>query len=226
MGPELQRFGLHRGLLCHRSAYFKAALNGNFELAEDGVVVLDDEDPLLFQVFNEWLYTGNLLFHCEDPHIDKRNSTKWSAMLNLYVFAEKRIIPKLQNDLIDAMWKFAIDEDYYPDIEVIPAWARTAKTSPLHTFLVDLYVYHANLQEFFRDDSEIVIDFHVDFVMRIARESNDLAFSDGNLSEDFNMWNNRCKYHVHEGSEPLCEGGNELGLLRADIKMDNTAGMN
>ncbi len=189
-------------------------------------MVLDDEDPLLFQVFIEWLYTGNLLFHCEDPHVDERNSTKWSAMLNLYVFAEKRIIPMLQNDLVDAMWTFAQEMDYYPDIETIPAWAQTARTSPLHTFLVDLYVYHANLEELFGDDNDMAISFHVDFVMRIARESNGLAFSDGNLSENFNMWNNRCKYHVHELSEPLCEGGNELGSLRANIEMDNTAGMN
>ncbi len=213
VGSEQQSFGLHKALLCQRSAYFKAALNGNFKEAEDGIVGLNDEDPHLFQIFNQWLYTGALLFDSQDLDPDEKNSAQWSAMLNLYVFAEKRVIPRLQNDLIDTMWKFFL-EDYFPAIEVIPAWDQTAKSSPLHAFLVDLYVFHGNLEHLFHEDSDIAMSFHVDFAMRVAKESNALAFSDGDRTKDFSMWNNRCQYHVHDSSEPLCEGGDQLGLLR------------
>lgn len=213
VGPERQSFGFHKALLCRRSAYFKAALNGNFKEAEDGVVILDDEDPHLFQVFNEWLYTGEFFFDCQGSDLDEKNSAQWSAMLDLYIFPEKRVIPKLQNDLVDTMWKFAQEMHHYPSIEVTPAWAQTAKTSPLHTFLVDLYVYHADLQDLFHDYREKFGSFPIDFVMGVAKESNELAFCDDRTT-DFSMWNNRCNYHVHQLSEPLCEGGNEPGLLR------------
>lgn len=76
-----------------------------------------------------------------------------------------------------------------------------------------MYVYHTDLQELFPDDGGIAV--LVDFVMKAANKSNDLAFPYENRTKDFSTLNNRCKYHIYELSEPLCEGGNELGLLRS-----------
>ena len=60
VGPEKKVFGVHKGLICHYS-YFNAAFGGNFKEAEDGVVILDDEEPETFSHFYSWLYTGRVM---------------------------------------------------------------------------------------------------------------------------------------------------------------------
>ena len=42
------------------SGYFRGALSGTFKEAEEGVVVLEDEDAYTLAVFNTWLYTKKL----------------------------------------------------------------------------------------------------------------------------------------------------------------------
>lgn len=65
MDAEGAVFGMHKGLLCRESLYFKAALEGHFKEATEGFV-LDDEDPEVFQRFNTWLYTGKVLASDEE----------------------------------------------------------------------------------------------------------------------------------------------------------------
>lgn len=59
VGPGKQRFEIHKGLICSRSDFFKAALTGNFKEA-DGTIALPDHDPATFKYFVYWLYTGCL----------------------------------------------------------------------------------------------------------------------------------------------------------------------
>lgn len=49
-------------------------------------MILDNEDPHLFQVFNPWLYTGDFLSDCQGSDLDEKNIAQWSAMLDLYIF--------------------------------------------------------------------------------------------------------------------------------------------
>lgn len=59
VGPESQRFDLHKGLICARSDFFRAALNGHFKEAE-GKIELPEQDPETFKYFVNWLYTDRL----------------------------------------------------------------------------------------------------------------------------------------------------------------------
>lgn len=59
VGPEKQRFNLHKGPICRSSAFFRAALNGDFKEAE-GVVKLPEQCPSTFKYFVYWLYIGKL----------------------------------------------------------------------------------------------------------------------------------------------------------------------
>ena len=54
-------------------------------------------------------------------------------------FAERRVISKFQNAIIDAMFEFSADDESVPGTVIHLAWINTATSSPLHTFLVDLY---------------------------------------------------------------------------------------
>ena len=119
--PERIRYAIHKGLLCSRLDYFKAALTENFSEAADQEVTLDDEDPEVFRTFNAWLYT-DVLVEDTDPEMQQ-----WSLLFRIYVFAEKRIIPLLRNAAIDEIIR-AHAKRSIPTEEIRHAWARISTT--------------------------------------------------------------------------------------------------
>lgn len=70
VGPEKKRFEIHKGLVCSRSEFFKAAFTGNFKESTDGILTLPEDDPAPFKHFVHWLYTGSLrgLYYPESVH--------------------------------------------------------------------------------------------------------------------------------------------------------------
>jgi hypothetical protein len=44
VGPAEKEFFVHKGLISHRSEYFRGAFNGNFKEEFEPMVVLKDED--------------------------------------------------------------------------------------------------------------------------------------------------------------------------------------
>ena len=70
---------------------------GNFTEASEGIVSLDDEDPEVFSLFMMWLYTGKLTSEGDNTPL------ALGPALQLYLFAEKRIVPGLQNIVIDRL---------------------------------------------------------------------------------------------------------------------------
>lgn len=194
--PKQERFGIHRALLSHYSSYFKAALTESFSESQAGVISLEDEDPEVFRAFNEWIYSTVLSYQ----HYAKDHT--WSTLLDLYVFAEKRIIPRLQNAVIDAMIKYGGKSGSHPGTEIHLAWINTASSSPLHAFLAEFYARWVNLTKCFGQDSERRGCFDIDFVMQvaIALESLTDEFRSGNAR----LWEDRCLWHVHGSDDPGC----------------------
>ncbi len=100
MEPDQVTFGIHKSLLCNVSSYFNAALNGNYIEATESVIVLLDEKSEVFRRFNEWLYTHEVL---QGVLSVNGKTDNWSILFDLYIFAEKRGIPRLQNAVVDAV---------------------------------------------------------------------------------------------------------------------------
>lgn len=62
VGPIKRRFEVHKGLVCSRSDFFKAAFMGTFQEA-DGTITLPEQEPATFEYFVYWLYTDSLKGH-------------------------------------------------------------------------------------------------------------------------------------------------------------------
>ena len=199
VGQTQERFGIHKSLLSHHSSYFRAVLEGGFEESETEVINLD-EDPDVFWGFNEWLYSGAVPYqHYATDH------GRWSALLNLYVFAEKRVIPSFQNALVDAMIEFASGTESWPTIEIRRAWVNTATSSPLRTFLVDLYARSVPVATCFSQNTEKRKCFDVDFVMRVAIALESMVEDVKGFRSGFSgLWEDRCLWHVHGSEDPPC----------------------
>ena len=205
VGPERIRYSIHKGLLCSRSDYFKAALTGNFSEAADQVVTLDDEDPEIFRTFNAWLYT-DVLVEDTDPEMQQ-----WSLLFKIYVFAEKRIVPLLQNAAIDEIIR-AHAKHSIPTEEIRHAWARTAEASPLRKLLVDLRL-NENDEVFVEQFRSNIDQYDIQFVAAVAIRANELITLEIDSTDNKpdskrqiskrlyaiqNPWELRCqRYHTH-----------------------------
>lgn len=97
MGNEdkKQTFRTHKGLLSFYSGYFRAALGGAWAESTSGAIKLETEDPLVFGGFVLWLYTNKIT--------DESLASKSTVITDLWLFADRRDIPLLMNEMIDAL---------------------------------------------------------------------------------------------------------------------------
>ncbi|KAH0033832.1 hypothetical protein KCU78_g2381, partial [Aureobasidium melanogenum] len=91
-------FNLPKELLCKSSTYFTAALNNGFSETTTQRIVLDDDDPDIFRTYAVWLFQEELKRDCLDEVCKVQRH-----LFHLYIFADKRGIVKLANDVVTMM---------------------------------------------------------------------------------------------------------------------------
>ncbi|KAK4690498.1 hypothetical protein P7C71_g6305, partial [Lecanoromycetidae sp. Uapishka_2] len=150
IGPEVKSFGLHKGLLTKASSYFRNVLSHDSVAEEDiksedsleimthddgtKAVALSKEDATIFKRFKDWLYTGNVLIGDENP-----KELLWTALVDLYVFAVRRGIPRLQNSCIDTAIQKIEAGGLFPSQAIInPLWKGFCQRF-LHDLVIILY---------------------------------------------------------------------------------------
>ncbi|KAG9513494.1 hypothetical protein KCV07_g8722, partial [Aureobasidium melanogenum] len=94
-GTSAVIFNLPKELLCRSSRYFRAALNNGFSETTTQRIVLDDDDPDIFRTYAVWLFQEELRRDCLDEV-----SQLQRHLFRLYIFADKRGIGELANDVV------------------------------------------------------------------------------------------------------------------------------
>ena len=191
VGTEEKDYGIHKSLLFQVSRFFKAALSGKFYEARSGVVVLADENPKVFDRFNAWLYTGSLLLDGENL-----KSLPHSIIFDIYAFAERRIIPSLQNKAIDTVIEVYLTTKRVPLKSMARSWPTLSETSLLRGFLIDFYAMNVDLEKYFVEPKLRTLG--LEFVAEVAKRCS--KRSKRRISST-NMWARRCDWHVHEAGE-------------------------
>ena len=146
VGANKIDYGVHKGLLCHYSSYFAAALNGNFKEAKENTVELLEDSPKTFEQFNLWLYSQCLFEKGEDE-----TTLDWYEMTKLYVWADKRGIPKLQDAAVDAIIRKHKFENLIPTYCIRIAYDNLPASDPLRRLLIDLCVQCGDIEKLFID---------------------------------------------------------------------------
>lgn len=131
VGPSKKSFHSHKGVLSFYSGYFAAALNGNFAESKCGVVHLPDEDPKIFELLVNWLYTRRL----PDP---PKSGDLFTTLSELWILADRREIPMLANAVLNAirdettrLWKV-------PTVDLPKIYKDTMESSGLRRLAVHL----------------------------------------------------------------------------------------
>ena len=182
------------------------------------MVILEDEDAETFEEFVEWLNT-NVLVEYEGPEISDEDfdATSLASLFNVYLFAEKRIIPLLQNASVDAI--LPLIKDVIIDANKIRhVWPRTTESSPIRKLLVNSMLSGYPSEEF----QKHVDQYDTAFIAAVATCGAEFFNEARSWTYSYNIcagmgalvnavadpWETRCEqYHIHEPSEPRC-GGN------------------
>ncbi|CAN9369243.1 unnamed protein product [Alternaria alternata] len=98
VGPAETVFRIHKDALCRESEYFRAAYNGRWKEAEEGLT-LDDVEVGVFKTFVHWLYKqqlpqhGDVIYDADvDPEGPDYNVEYDMMLLKAYVFANRFLI--------------------------------------------------------------------------------------------------------------------------------------
>lgn len=179
-GPS-QPFRVHQDFLCYYSPYFEAVFKGKFAESKSGALDLEDVSPKVFEIFVNWLYTQTVFLPGSKlPQIQD--------LMNLWIFADRLLIPRLQNHTLEAIDRVRLKSKTFPSSVFHHVYEYTDKGSPLRRYIVDVMSRgKANpLQYPERFPVELLVD--IINVMRMRVEVGVIKFSEHDLKG----------YHVSE----------------------------
>lgn len=61
VGPNEEKFSIHKALLCERTEYFPVAYNGTMKEAQEDLFKFEDVDDTTFRTLCMWLYTSQII---------------------------------------------------------------------------------------------------------------------------------------------------------------------
>ena len=92
---ECKTVFVHKNYLCRYSKYFRAALNTPaFAETESQEVDLEETGPEAFDSYLHWVYHGSI------PPVEPINLHQLQDLLRLWIFADKYIVPNMQNNVM------------------------------------------------------------------------------------------------------------------------------
>lgn len=131
VGIEEQKctFYAYKGVLSFYSGYFRTALKGSWAEAEAGHFVFEDEDVDVFERFILWLNSSSI--------IGKTLELDFDILVRVWLFADRRDIPLLLNDMIDDLKRTVIKQTTVPVTSLHLVYENTSPGSLLRRMLID-----------------------------------------------------------------------------------------
>lgn len=184
-------FYVSRSRLCSVSGYFRELINGDASSASTRKLSLLQENHNTWQWFQTWLNTGRL----RESYDLTRSG--WINFLTLYFFAEEKIIPQLQNDLMDVMGDLI--QRVAPDPKMITLiWSKTSARSALRGLIIEGFVYELYPCTVLRYHKYTNTDFLQDLIHYYQDISAPIT------SQACRPFMVPCRYHVHEPGDLPC----------------------
>ena len=140
----------------------------------------------VFSYFQYWAYTGVIEQKPSDP-----SEISWHTLAGIYIFAEARFIPALQNMAIDILISKHESLLRAPIEELRYIYENTAEQSPVRRFLAERAAHRGNLKDWFHDRTIYPTDFAIDLSLALYDR---VQKKTSHYSGDF--WRARSRYHT------------------------------
>jgi hypothetical protein len=186
---------MHKDHLCTNSPYFKAALQGRFQEADLGEVTLKDAPVEAFEMFNEWLYTGEIKEElCQEKNLSgaklsMKDKPTFPQLLDIWLLADYLLVAQLQNYAVDMMIAKKKNRNIIPTDSYEYFYKNTQPGSLMRKFMVDTFVWesHNASSKYGKKAHQIPFEMNMDLLIAFARRVN---------QEDENPFKIAGHYHV------------------------------
>ncbi|KAL9095494.1 MAG: hypothetical protein Q9165_002365 [Trypethelium subeluteriae] len=196
VGLKAQKFIIHENALRSKSPFFEAALSKPWAEARERRVTLPEDDPEVFKLYVQWLYTDRI--HCSTP--PGNNSKGWDfihemdLIIKAYCLGEKLQDVAFKDSLIDSFIALrSLEKDMWlPHLPITKfLWENTPKGSSMRRLVVDYYVWlhAADATQVKQSDC---LEFLQDFVAGLLQHRGNPIFERAPFCKE-----STCAYHEH-----------------------------
>lgn len=137
--PARQKFTVHKDLCCYHSPFFNAAFTGSFLEGETQSMTLEDVHPIVFGLLVYWIYTETVAIH-------KTGEKQWKLLVDLWLLAQRCLIPKLQNDVMIKLYTRVnvIDNSQLVKLCICVYQRHETEDTPLRALVVHELAWYGN----------------------------------------------------------------------------------
>lgn len=157
--------------MTEHSEFFKKALQGPWKEAADGTVILEDVEPVVFNIFVEWLYTGEIPKKKDDEESDNAEDDEddirdgehedqdddygdgedgleeayISSLVKTYTLGDRFLAPRYKHAVLDRLvehMEFGIRPTWFRAIAY--AYNNLPEKDPMLEALVDVHCRYWN----------------------------------------------------------------------------------
>ncbi|KAF2625324.1 hypothetical protein BU25DRAFT_473880 [Macroventuria anomochaeta] len=201
VGSQHVKFTVHQDLLAFHSPFFRAALIGNFQEAQNKSVTLEEEDPQTFEFFVHWLYYKRLPNEADAPvellsiwaGEDDRGGLETGNLIRVYIFSEKYDIAALKTCALDDLYNHMTNPcvGLASSSQIGYAIDNLPSNSPMCRYLVDEHCHFATAGVW---EDLAALNYPSIFLERVLCRYTEYAH--GGLEWDNSM--PLCEYHEHK----------------------------
>ncbi|KAH7417490.1 hypothetical protein BKA64DRAFT_636848 [Cadophora sp. MPI-SDFR-AT-0126] len=174
-GKSKEKFIVHKEFACHYSPVLDAAFKSDFVEGQTQEYRFEDSSVEAVRLLVHWFYTQMLDIidptELVDEHVEgviERALNQDMALIKLWVLAEKLLIPRLQNFVIDEMERCGKIICRVPVQCFKEAYEKTSPGSPLRRFLVDDCGWYLVPEWYSKESNAFPSEMLIDLVTKLA----------------------------------------------------------
>jgi len=199
--PKQKCLYIDRELLVCSSKWFKTALSGKWREA-CGTIVLPEQDVELFEVYTQWLYSGDMYSGKDQALVDtpdhKSWDMEWDRLFQLHYLSVYYQDPGFGNATIDAMLEKFMSTKRFPIGYASQIYEQTFEGSKLRALYVDFHVSLGLCKALMKksnDEEGAPYEFLLDVINEVANQGHNFSELKGEycIKFEFPCFN----YHEH-----------------------------
>jgi BTB/POZ domain len=122
VGPQKDRFHVHKEVLCKKIPYFEKMFKGEFKEATEDQATFPEDNPESFDLLLGWVYHNSIrpLVALREGGINSLSVNSWS-IIKFYLLAEKFCLSQLQDQIFNEYLDYLHREISFPAVHQIGA---------------------------------------------------------------------------------------------------------
>lgn len=195
---EKKTFVLHQELIVRHSQFCASALSKDWRERKEGHIALETDDPEIFEVFRQFLYSGNI-FSIKDGDLaestggsKKQDDQEWLRLGQCWILGDKLISTSFKDAVTDALIIKMRDSNYHPTQLYRAIYRESAGPCGMRKLMADIAAYEWDQETLSKcDRSSDLAEFFYDVMLaQKAKEDDEDSVAPVETG-------NTCDYHDH-----------------------------